>query len=414
MIDVYTCPARSNSDGCGELPLDYMVAIMSAAKAGAPVQVCYYGDVHIHQCWLSGQPIRWDWVTYSYRIDPASRPAAIKAGDWVMSRTYSTGNKPLPYLVERVEHDYNHVIIGGYAYVMKDFRLATPDELAALTPFKPGDWVVHAHGGPVNQVDRCDRSTLYLKGVTFDHNPLFFRLARPDELIAPGHNPDKLTIEQVGEGWRLLDEDEIKRRQTTISIQYWDSLHAFWSGLSQEGRDANLTYRTKLSRAELAALDAPTSDQIRSNLLAQAAAQGWVVGNVIYGNQVITAVTAWVLGDMLGSHSVNVDEERAKGKPFVFVHYAPHFVQPLCGLRDAIPRSPIKTKRVPMRQEDWPAVIWIRHSNSPISLVTVMNVLGFTTSSGWSISFYDLSLGDHYQYSSDRITWHPCYREVPV
>lgn len=75
--------------------------------------------------------------------------------------------------------------------------------------------------------------------------------------IAPGHNPDKLTVSQVGEGWRLLDGDEIKsRRIDTLKIERW-FLGRWDEGVECSGVSNMVTYRTRLSRAELAALDAP-------------------------------------------------------------------------------------------------------------------------------------------------------------
>lgn len=77
-----------------------------------------------------------------------------------------------------------------------------------------------------------------------------YRIAEPE--IAPGHNPDSLTVDQVEThlGWRLLDEDEINafcgdRRPV---IQQWTTTG--W----QPGNGAfkTSTYRTKLSHKELA------------------------------------------------------------------------------------------------------------------------------------------------------------------
>ncbi len=81
----------------------------------------------------------------------------------------------------------------------------------------------------------------------------------PVSPIAPGHNPDNLSVEQVGEGWRLLDGDEIKNRW--LECERWqldtsDMENRHWgSGNFWTNRTA--TYRTRLSRSELAALDKP-------------------------------------------------------------------------------------------------------------------------------------------------------------
>lgn len=66
------------------------------------------------------------------------------------------------------------------------------------------------------------------------------------------HNPDNLTPEQYGkaEGWRLLDEDEVtKEGQPFIDVIARWSNKAWSNGAN--GHWGNITYRTKLSRAEL-------------------------------------------------------------------------------------------------------------------------------------------------------------------
>lgn len=73
--------------------------------------------------------------------------------------------------------------------------------------------------------------------------------------FAPGHNPDSLTVSQVGHKWRLLERDEIKERQWVYAqIEKWRQ--CAWS-CPQAGEDPHSTYRTRLSCAELAALDNP-------------------------------------------------------------------------------------------------------------------------------------------------------------
>lgn len=77
----------------------------------------------------------------------------------------------------------------------------------------------------------------------------------PDVLIAGGHNPQKLTEDQVGvkDGWRTLTLEEVKARRdakSTVDIQCL--VHSFdtasWSKGSASGcvgDELNLTYRTK-------------------------------------------------------------------------------------------------------------------------------------------------------------------------
>lgn len=74
--------------------------------------------------------------------------------------------------------------------------------------------------------------------------------------IAPGHNPDGLTVAQVGDGYRLLDEDEVDERWkgTPVhrEIEAW--FPWWWWDSGWRGETKRITYRTKLSREELARL----------------------------------------------------------------------------------------------------------------------------------------------------------------
>ncbi len=86
--------------------------------------------------------------------------------------------------------------------------------------------------------------------------------------IADGHNPAGLTIQQVGDGWRLITPIELNARGvwrastgtniTTHDIQMWNDSDKTWDIRSSvAGDNPQVTYRTKLSAAELAALIAP-------------------------------------------------------------------------------------------------------------------------------------------------------------
>lgn len=68
---------------------------------------------------------------------------------------------------------------------------------------------------------------------------------KPDP-IAPGHNPDRLTVSQVGGGWRLLTKDEIVEREPSWDIEGWWREKNRWddSG-SFRANDPQLTYRTQ-------------------------------------------------------------------------------------------------------------------------------------------------------------------------
>lgn len=63
--------------------------------------------------------------------------------------------------------------------------------------------------------------------------------------IAKGHNPDRVTVEQVGNGWRLLGIDEIYERSETNDIQLRDVMKNNWNGQGWCGSDVTGTYRTR-------------------------------------------------------------------------------------------------------------------------------------------------------------------------
>ncbi len=67
-------------------------------------------------------------------------------------------------------------------------------------------------------------------------------------------------MSQVGEGWRLLDEDEVKEREALImQIENW--MKSGWNDTGWVGNFKTNTYRTRLTREELAALDKPAKCQ---------------------------------------------------------------------------------------------------------------------------------------------------------
>lgn len=63
------------------------------------------------------------------------------------------------------------------------------------------------------------------------------------------HNPDNLTPEQVGEGYRLLLEHEIcESRPQDKHIQMWDTYRKCWDGSGWKGDSKDLTYRVPLPK----------------------------------------------------------------------------------------------------------------------------------------------------------------------
>jgi len=71
------------------------------------------------------------------------------------------------------------------------------------------------------------------------------------------HNPENLTPEQVGVeyGWRLLDKDEtgpkFNNSISLIAIEGWNSVDT-WNNTGNRGNLREVTYRTKLSKEDLA------------------------------------------------------------------------------------------------------------------------------------------------------------------
>lgn len=88
-------------------------------------------------------------------------------------------------------------------------------------------------GATLNQVMHGD----------FDFQNYNYRIAPSP--IASGHNPDKLTVEQVGEGWRLLSVEEVNTsRGATSDIQGY-SMFKEWRSTPVTGNWDNTTYRTQ-------------------------------------------------------------------------------------------------------------------------------------------------------------------------
>lgn len=71
----------------------------------------------------------------------------------------------------------------------------------------------------------------------------------PAPSVAPGHNPAGLTVERVGEGWRLLAPEEIRKKpglnnEDRHSIQNWTAFRC-WDDTGWAGDSEELTYRTQ-------------------------------------------------------------------------------------------------------------------------------------------------------------------------
>lgn len=82
------------------------------------------------------------------------------------------------------------------------------------------------------------------------------------------HNPDNLTPSQIGEGWRLLHEDEILPARAfgpIAGLCVWQNTaqHPYWID-NTSGASKACTYRTRLTRAELRAARGLEAETISS------------------------------------------------------------------------------------------------------------------------------------------------------
>ncbi len=218
-IDLYTCPARTN----GALPLAYMATIMNHAAGGCTVESSYLGNPSEDSVWTKTSCPMWDWTAYDYRI---KRPTPdFKVGDYV--RTPNVIGRSLRLTghtgkIESICDDNIAVVLADGSHCgfwsPRQLALASTDEI------------------------------------------INYQCAEARHLgakICVGHNPARLTNAQVQtqDGWRLLDADELKAHGLCgIPVEYWDNR---WIGPCVSYANRRWTYRTKLSRAELAALDAP-------------------------------------------------------------------------------------------------------------------------------------------------------------
>lgn len=76
------------------------------------------------------------------------------------------------------------------------------------------------------------------------------------------HNPDGVTAKQLnptkrGKPWRFLDRNEVRKRAKTQQLQMW-CIDQFMKEFPCHGDSKCITYRTRLTRAELAKLTAGT------------------------------------------------------------------------------------------------------------------------------------------------------------
>lgn len=253
MIDIYTCQPRC-------LSVAYMTAVMTASANGMTVEQSGDGGAH----WFEAVP-HWNWATCLFRIKRPSSPT-FKKGDWVIAINPAPNTLWYAHKVTKVRCEDGYLVFSnGLALAPHQVRHARANEIPGRG-IKIGSYVISLNqGGTHHVVDVTSEDLQLIKdGVWYGKDR--FRLATDAEIaayegsqLAEGHNPSKLTRAQVQtqDGWRLLDADEIKNRDHAC-CQFWQPGHGIWeeTRLSYGGMLQNV-YRTRLSRAELAALDAP-------------------------------------------------------------------------------------------------------------------------------------------------------------
>lgn len=272
-IDIHEWPATPT--------LDYQIAVMQAAAKGSTVEG-WDGN-----SWATVDYPGWNWMGGRYRIK-RSVPE-FKAGDWIV------GSGGSVFQIKEMDSLRNVCRVDRFPWsvALSCFRPATADEVNAHLGnqprvFKVGDYVripkilgrglrIDSKIGQIVKVYSDGGISLVYADRSISHDGQYkadeLAPATSDEImnyqcaaarhkaaqIAPGHNADQLTNAQIDEGYRLLDADEIKDRAANMRIevwQWWPAQTSCWVA-GTYGNNAEHTYRTRLSRAELAALDAP-------------------------------------------------------------------------------------------------------------------------------------------------------------
>lgn len=151
--------------------------------------------------------------------------------------TFAKGHNP--DYVTALQLEYNK----GYRLLNRDEikKRKRCDQIDRWDP-KTETWITGACGSSRNNTFRTFLSVKELEKFTYDHS------------LAKGHNPDKLTNNQLATqlGYRLLTENEIYHRLRPYpEIEMWDS--GTWKR-EFIGDSNNWTYRTLLSKKELAKL----------------------------------------------------------------------------------------------------------------------------------------------------------------
>jgi hypothetical protein len=249
-------------------------------------------------------------------------------------------------------------------------------------------------------------------------------VAKPAPQIATGHNPDKLTVEQVGEGWRLLTDKEnlyFSNHYTQIPLtQFWDrdekSWHEFKDNKCPVGRTE--TQRTRLTREELAALRNPKPT--------------WTMPNPPEGREWYGI--DFTEEDLPEGWRPLLKGERMEEGDFAFTPGKDNgmIINGLAGCFPAVmTRTHVRTRRpllTPPKPwdcaEDVPRpVCWIRSTYRPETaselehihcMILTVSTRGITyvTENVRFIAWEETESLKVLEYSTDRETWKPCTKEA--
>lgn len=123
------------------------------------------------------------------------------------------------------------------------YRIVVPGEV-----IQPGDVWKHADGFTLEAGFSVGQK------LDSDNSAILQRLD-PDA-VAPGHNPDRLTVAQVGiaDGWRLLTGEEAENHsgQVVSPTEYWSRASHSWNGaVNAWGVCTTDTLRTKAEKLEV-------------------------------------------------------------------------------------------------------------------------------------------------------------------
>lgn len=221
-IDIYNYP--SGPDVTVKDVLDYQIAVMQAARDGATVEI-EVGPGYWEPLFYTTS-VHWNWGAVKYRI--ASKVAA--------------GHNP-------------HRLTEQQVGVSEGWRLLAPGEIGEHEKDDaPGEiecWVAPAKRWNGVRNHGWDSEETYRTKAA----PGRF-LPRPDSKVAEGHNPERLTEDQVGtnDGWRLLTAEEM-REDKQPGVEYFDRFALVWAPASDWSLCASShypvnTYRTKAAPGE--------------------------------------------------------------------------------------------------------------------------------------------------------------------